>query len=116
MKNITDLKTVGQSSLTRLVDLGKQQPEHVQTWGMTAAAATVGALALAATAQGLLAILATLAAPPVALTVGAIGGGLAGWSYIQSQKAASDQPNAGAEVAAATSTGESTLVEPPAAS
>ena len=88
MKNLTDLKTAGQENLNRLVDLGKQQPQQVQTWGITAAAAVAGAVALAVTAQGLLAILATLAAPPVALAIGAIGGGVAGWSFIQSQKTA----------------------------
>jgi hypothetical protein len=120
MKNITDLKTVGQDSLVRLVDLGKQQPEQVQTWGLTAAAAVAGALALAATAQGLLALLATLAAPPVALTIGAVGGGLAGWSFIQNQKAADATRQADlvgeSEMAAVAQTGETDLVEPPAAS
>ncbi|MFN8495320.1 MAG: hypothetical protein U0350_47420 [Caldilineaceae bacterium] len=91
MQNITSLKVKGQEGINRLVDLGKQQPAPVQTWGITAAAAVGGALVLAATAQGVLAILATLAAPPVALTVGAIGGGLAGWSYMQNHQAAQAQ-------------------------
>jgi len=108
VKTITDLKTVGQDNLNRLVDLGKQQPEQVQTWGVTAAAAVAGALALAATAQGLLAILATLAAPPVALTIGAVGGGLAGWSFLQSQKTTS----AASEVTPVAPTDETTPVEP----
>lgn len=86
MQNIQNLKSIGQNSVNRLVDLGKQQPEEVQTWGITAAAAVAGALALAATAQGVLSIIATLAAPPVALTVGAVAGGLAGWSFLQNQK------------------------------
>jgi hypothetical protein len=113
MQNVTNLKTKGQESINRLVDLGKQQPEPVKTWGITAAAAVGGALVLTATAQGLLALLATLAAPPVALTVGAIGGGLAGWSYIQSQKAA-DTNNAAAETGE--EAGEAAPVESQAAS
>lgn len=92
MQTLTTLKGKGQESLTHLVELGKQQPEQVRTWGMTAVAAVAGSLVLAATAQGLLAVVATLAAPPVALTIGAIGGGLAGWSFLQSKKNADAPP------------------------
>ena len=88
MQTLNTMKDKGQESLHHLVELGKQQPEQVRTWGLTAAAAVAGSLALAATAQGILAVLTTLAAPPVALTIGAIGGGFAGWTYLQSKKAA----------------------------
>ena len=83
MKNLESLKTRAQESLTHLVDLGKQQPEQVQTWGITAAAALAGALALTAVAKGVLGVVATLANPPVALTAGALGGGVFGWSLMQ---------------------------------
>ena len=94
MKNLESLKARGQQSLTPLVDLGKQQPENVQHWGVTAAAALVGALALTAVAKGVLGVVGTLANPPVALTVGALGGGLFGWSFMQgrTQPQASDAP------------------------
>lgn len=77
------LKTRSQESLSHLVDLGKQQPEQVQHWGVTAAAALAGALALTAVAKGVLGVVGTLAYPPVALTVGALGGGIFGWSFMQ---------------------------------
>ena len=77
------IKTRSQESLSHLVDLGKQQPEHVQHWGVTAAAALAGALALTAVAKGVLGVVGTLAYPPVALTVGALGGGIFGWSFMQ---------------------------------
>lgn len=83
MKQVESIKTRGQESVSHLVDLGKQQPEEVQTWGVTAAAAFAGALALAAVAKGVLGVVGTLAYPPVALTVGALGGGLFGWSFMQ---------------------------------
>ena len=83
MKNLESLKTRSQESLAHLVDLGKQQPEQVQHWGVTAAAALAGALALTAVGKGVLAIVSTVANPPVALTVGALGGGFFGWSFMQ---------------------------------
>lgn len=83
MNNLESLKNRGQASVTKLVDLGKQQPEQVQTWGVTAVAALAGAVALTAVAKGVLGIVGTLAYPPVALTVGALGGGLFGWSFMQ---------------------------------
>ena len=110
MENVQNLKSIGQNSVNRLIDLGKQQPEEVKTWGITAAAAVGGALAVAATAQGILSIVATLAAPPVALTVGAVAGGLAGWSLLQHQKenkaaqaaSANSQPSASENATPAT--------------
>lgn len=100
MKNITTLKTRGQESLDRLVEAGRQQPPEVQTWGVTAAGAVVGGLVIAASAQGILALVATLAAPPVALTVGALGGGALAWSYMQRRQegeAASPTPETSME-------------------
>lgn len=85
MKNLTSLKTKGQESFNRLIDVGRQQPENVRLWSVTAVAAVVGGLAVAATAKGVLAIVGTLAAPPVALTVGALAGGALGWSFMQPQ-------------------------------
>lgn len=89
MKNLESIRAAGQENINRLVDLGKQQPDGVKTWGVTATAAVVGGVALAAGTQGLLAILATLAAPPVALTVGAIGGGILGWLYMERERGTS---------------------------
>ena len=119
MQTLETMKSRSQESINRLVNLGKQQPEQVQTWGITAAAAVAGAVALAATAQGLLAILVTLAAPPVALTVGAIGGGLAGWSFLQSRKTAdaTHHPEAVApERVSVVQSGEAASVDPKIAS
>ncbi|MFN8495316.1 MAG: helix-hairpin-helix domain-containing protein [Caldilineaceae bacterium] len=83
MKNLEAIRTVSQENLSRLVDLGKQQPSEVQTWGVTATAAVAGGLVMLAGAQGLLALLGALASPPVSLTVGAIGGGALGWLYME---------------------------------
>ena len=43
-------------------------------------------VALTAAASGILAVVATLAAPPIALTIGAVGGGLLGWNYMHSRQ------------------------------
>ena len=88
MKNLEAIRTAGQENLNRLVDLGKEQPPEVKTWGVTAGAALAGGLVMTAGAQGLLAIFATLASLPVSLTVGAIGGGVLGWLYMERQKTA----------------------------
>lgn len=104
MQNLNTLKTRSQESLAQLVDLGKQQPEQVQHWGVTVAAALAGALALTAVAKGVVGIVATLASPPVALTAGALGGGLFGWSFMQQRTQAattSAEDKLTADVAAA---------------
>jgi len=88
MQTLETLKIKSQENLNRLVELGKEQPSEVKTWGVTAGAAVAGGLALTATAQGLLAVFATLASLPVSLTVGAIGGGVLGWLYIDQKKTA----------------------------
>ena len=82
MQSLETLKSKSQESVNRLVELGKSQPEQVQVWGITAGAALVGALAVAAAAKGTLAVIGTLANPPVAFTLGAVAGGALGWSYI----------------------------------
>jgi hypothetical protein len=52
---------------------------------MTVAAAVVGGVTVAAVAKGVMAVVATLATPPVAVTVGALAGGALGWSFVQSR-------------------------------
>lgn len=83
MQNLKSLQKRSQESLNHLVDLGKQQPESVQQWGVTVVAALTGALAVTAVAKGVLGVVGALAYPPVALTAGALGGGLFGWSFMQ---------------------------------
>ena len=41
MQTLTTLKDKSQESFSHLVELGKQQPEEVRTWGLTAGAAVV---------------------------------------------------------------------------
>jgi len=97
MQTLETMKSKSQESINRLVDLGKQQPEQVRTWGVAAGAALAGALALTAVAKGVLGVVATLANPPVALSIGALAGGVLGWSFMQ--KPQSDAPM-GAEAVA----------------
>lgn len=93
MKNLTALKERGQKRVAHLVDVSKQQPTPVQSWGVTAASAVAGALAVAVAAKGVIAIVGTLAYPPIALTTGALGGGVLGWNFMQrrAQSAAHDE-------------------------
>lgn len=100
MQSLTTLKSKGQESFNRLLETGRQQPPEVQLWGIVAASAIVGGIAVAATAKGLLAILGTLASPPVALTIGALGGGALGWSFMQSQNPEATEQLATAPIAA----------------
>lgn len=83
MNALTTVKTRTQESWNHLVETAQQQPTEVQKWGVVAASAIVGGVAVAAGAKGVLAIVSLLAAPPVAITVGALGGGALGWSYMQ---------------------------------
>ncbi len=83
MQNLNRLKYRSQDAISNLVARGKEQPKEVKTWGVTAAAGFAGALAITAVAKGTLAVVATLANPPVALTIGALGGGALGWSFMQ---------------------------------
>jgi len=102
MQTVETFKAKSQETLNNLLEKGKEQPEEVRTWGVTAGGAVVGAIALAAVAKGVLAILATLASPPVALTIGAVGGGVFGWNFMKSQNTPSNAtPEAQPETIAA---------------
>lgn len=68
----------------------KEQPNDVKLWSGTAGSALVGAFAVTAVAKGMISVIGTLASPPVALTVGAIGGSVWGWNYMQSRSVATD--------------------------
>ncbi|MEZ4662630.1 MAG: helix-hairpin-helix domain-containing protein [Caldilineaceae bacterium] len=83
MQTLESLKSRGQAGFWKLKETLQEQPEDVKVWGVTAGSALVGAVAVNATARGVIAILATLASPPVALTVGAVGGGYLGWTYLR---------------------------------
>jgi len=85
MQTLESIKSKSQESINKLLEKGKEQPEEVKTWGVTAGGAVVGAIAVTAVAKGVIAVLATLAAPPVSLAVGAVGGGLLSWNYINGQ-------------------------------
>ncbi|MCE7986004.1 MAG: hypothetical protein DYG89_32910 [Caldilinea sp. CFX5] len=85
MQSLTTIKDKSQQGWNRLVEAGKQQPEERKVWGVTIAAAVAGGVVLAAVSKGVLAVVSTLAAPPVALTVGALAGGAVGWSLMQNQ-------------------------------
>lgn len=87
MQTVETIKQRSQKTVNNLLEMGKDQPEEVKTWGATAGGAVVGAVTLAAVAKGVVAILSTLTAPPVALTVGALGGGLLGWNLMKEQTA-----------------------------
>lgn len=88
MQTLETIKSKGQAGIKQLVTLGKAQSESVKTWGVTAGAAVAGGVALRVGAPGLVAILRTLTPLPVSLTVGAIGGGVLGWLYLERQKTA----------------------------
>ena len=99
MQSLTTIKTKSQESLTHLTATIQQQPPEVQLWGVVGVAAVVGGVVVAAGAKGVLAIVATLASPPIALTIGALGGGAIGWTFMQNQTASTTaQPVATAPV------------------
>lgn len=100
MENIKTLTAKGKEQLTHLVDLGKQQPEDVQTLAIVGGAALVGGIAVTAAAKGVLSIVGTLAFAPVSITVGAVAGGLLGWSYLQTQKEQSEASSSSEQVEA----------------
>lgn len=68
MQSLATIKDKSQQSWNRLVEAGKQQSEERKVWGVTIAAAVVGGVALAAVSKGVLAVVGTLAATPVAPT------------------------------------------------
>ncbi len=94
MNQFEKIRSSSKETLDALIAQGKEQPEAVQKWGVTGAAAVGGAVVISAAAKGVLGIVATLANPPVALTVGAVGGGLLGWNYIQKRLHDHDQESA----------------------
>ncbi|MEZ4678348.1 MAG: helix-hairpin-helix domain-containing protein [Caldilineaceae bacterium] len=87
MQTLNTLKAKGQASFSHLRDTAKEQPDEMKVWGVTAGSAVVGAVAVNAAARGVVAILAALAAPPVAVIIGAIGGGYLGWNYVRNRQA-----------------------------
>ena len=87
MQTIKTWTAKGQESLTHLVDLGKQQAEQMPSWAVISSAAVVGGVAMAAVAKSALSVAGVLTFAPTSVTIGALGGGLLGWSYIQRQKA-----------------------------
>lgn len=120
MQNLETLKNKGQESVSNLISRGKEQSDEVKMWGVTAAAGVGGAVAVAAVAKGVLAVMSTLATPAVALTVGALGGGMLGWSWMQQQQDAATSADTGAEagigdVALAEAITEAAAAEPYAA-
>lgn len=92
MNNFNTMKTKTQDGWQRLVDAAQQQPPEVQKWGVIAASAVVGGLVVAAGAKGFLAVISVIAAPPVALSAGAVAGGALGWSYMQGKFQATGEP------------------------
>lgn len=87
MQTVETIKVKGEATLHQWRAMLNEQPDEVKTWGVAAGGAVVGALAVTAVARGVVALLATLASPPVALTVGAVAGGALAWSYRQSGQA-----------------------------
>ena len=92
MQSLTTIKDKSQQIWSRLLEASKEQPEERKVWGITIAAAVVGGVTLAAVSKGVLAVVGTLAATPVALTVGALAGGAVGWSLMQNQAEAAVEP------------------------
>lgn len=76
-------KHKSQAYVMPLWEKAKAQPQELKTWEITAGGALVGAVTMAKAGPGLLALLTLLAAPPVAVTVGALGGGWVGWRYLR---------------------------------
>lgn len=92
MQSLNTLTEKSQKSLNRVMEVGKRQSPEVRLWGAVAASAIVGSVVVAAGAKGALVVLGMLASTPVALTIGALGGGALGWSFMQNQTAsATDQ-------------------------
>lgn len=88
MQTLDKIKSRSQVGLTSLIEKAQEQPAEVKTWGLTAGGAVMGALTLTVVASGVVAVVTALAAPPVALTVGAVGGGLLGWNYMRNRQSA----------------------------
>lgn len=86
MQTVETLRSRSQTGITSLVDNAEEQPSSIKKWGVTAGSAVVGAVALKAAAGGIIALTALLMAPPVAMTLGAVGGGLLGWNYMRNRQ------------------------------
>lgn len=82
MQTVETSKTRAYERFADFLAKGKTQTDEVKTWGVTAGGALVGAAVVASAAQSILALFAWLTAPPVALTVGVLGGGFIGWNYM----------------------------------
>lgn len=83
MQAISAIKGKSIASVINGLEKRKMPPLEAKTWGVVASGAVVGAVAVNAAAHGILALVALLAAPPVALTAGMLGGGFLGWRYMR---------------------------------
>ena len=101
MQQLNELKDKSQQGLTQVVDASKQQAGKAKTFAVTAGSAIVGSIALAAAAQPIIALTSTLAAPPVALAVGAVAGGALGWRFVRRKANGKESSAAAAELQAA---------------
>ena len=85
MQTITDLKDKGQQGLNQAVDAGKQHTSTAKLIGVTAGAAVAGSVAMVVVAPPAIALAATLLIPSVAMTVGAVTGGVLGWRWMRNR-------------------------------
>ena len=106
MQTLESIKSASQERFSSLVEQGQEQPDDVKTWGVTIGAAAVGAVTLTAVAKGVVAVLSTIASPPVALTIGALGGGALGWNYMHNRPTAERSVTVDAETADDVADGE----------
>ncbi len=83
MQTLETIKTKSQATMNNLLEKGKEQPEEMKTWGITAGSAVVGAVAVTAAAKGVVALFTAIASPPLALALGAVGGGALSWNFMQ---------------------------------
>lgn len=83
MQQLNELKDKSQQGLAQAVDAGKKQASKAKVLGVTAGSAVLGGVALTIAAPPLIALTSTLAAPPVALAVGAVAGGVLGWRIVR---------------------------------
>ncbi|MCB0083447.1 MAG: hypothetical protein KDE47_21045 [Caldilineaceae bacterium] len=99
MQTLEMLKSQGQANLNKVLGRAKERPEDVKVWAVTAGSAAVGAVAVNAAARGVVAILAAITAPPVAMTIGALGGAYWGWQYANGLRSPiKDSEQASAEI------------------
>ena len=84
MSKLEDAKENVQETISDMTE----EPGGVKTWGITAASATVGAIAVPTLAKGVVVLAALAAAPTIAVTAGAVGGGVLGWKYMTRSRSA----------------------------